>query len=669
MKFRIINIAPLFVEHQQEIVADLLALQKNCGVTDVAFILPLNPEGKIPSLAKANGLCDRFLSLREALHGSSLRIGILMQSTLGHGNYSAMPFQRIVRADGTTNNRPCPLDVDFQNHFRDVVKTIVATRPEFLLVDDDFRMFLCDYGCFCPLHLAELNRRAGTAFDRESLMAVLQKTDSASRRIGDLWNQVLEQGMLDLAALIRREIDQVDPALPCGLCAAMDGPGRIAGIAPLARALAGENPLLVRLNNSFYLDNDPRGLMQRLLPTAAQAEALAGIPVILSESDSYPHNRYCTSSRALNAQIVFSELYGTTGAKLWITRIDDYDPTAGSAYREMLHANHRLYQTLMETVAAVTWDEPAGSLPRQPVSPWHPAQYWKDRPPTWAANVCAMMGIPVRMTASPDARVIMLTGPESELLSDAEIKEFLAKGLLLDGSAAEALGRRGFGEFLGVDAHLFAGEDDTTVEYFNDDPLNGNSRNVRLSAKAYFSGNNRRLTIRGRAVRTLSNAVCVPYYMSPEKQDRGPAVTLFENRLGGRVAVYAVTLDPSSYFLIYFSNLLSSARREQLLNILTWLNRKPLPLIVESDVNVYVRHGMIAPAQGGGELLAAFNLNIDPLPSLRLKTDGNPLARIEQLSGSGRWRQLKWTAESGTLVKVRTKLETLVPVILRIHRQ
>ncbi len=114
-RFRIINITPLFTEHKTEIVADLRQLEAECGVTDVAFMLPLNPEGHVPTLAKAEYLRGRFLEMREGVKasGSTLKVGILLQSLLGHGTFTESRFQRIVTADGSTNHRMCPLDKDF----------------------------------------------------------------------------------------------------------------------------------------------------------------------------------------------------------------------------------------------------------------------------------------------------------------------------------------------------------------------------------------------------------------------------------------------------------------------------------------------------------------------------------------------------------------------------
>jgi hypothetical protein len=673
--FRIINIAPLFTEHQAAITADLLRLHQECGVTDVAFMLPLSPEGAVPSLAKAEYLRDRFLDMRESLRaaGSPLKVGILMQSLIGHMTPTAAPFQRIVRADGSTNNRICPLDPDFKHHLRAVVQTVAATRPAFLLVDDDFRLFFGGYGCFCPLHLAAFNQETGRHDDRDSLLDVLQKTDAASRRIGDAWNAGLLNSLLALAREVRAGLDDIDPDLPCGYCGAVDGPGTVSLIAPIARVLGGKQPPVVRINNSWYLGNDAKGLLDRLYPTALQTEALraADISEILSESDTFPHNRYCTPARAINAHLIFSLLHGTTGAKLWVTRMGAYEPASGDAYRDMLTHNRKLYQELFRLLPTVCWDEPATPLPRQPVSPWNPADYGKDRTVTWAANVCGHLGIPCRVGSGGDtSAVAMLTGPEVAFFTDAELTAFLANGLLLDGSAAEQLCQRGFSEQLGVMVDAPA-DHPGDFERLLAHPVNGALAGQQIALASFCGASNRRLTVLAPEVQPLSTVFRIPWYLSPDAVAVGPGLTLFENRLGGRVAVYAAALDFPGNLLAYLITLtfMNETRRAQLIGVLDWLNRTPLPAVALTDVDLYVRHGVIAPEAGGGELLALFNLNLDPLPEFRLRLAAGPPARITGLTGDGTWTERPWRADSATAVTVVAPLESMVPLLLRIHRQ
>ena len=625
--FRIINIAPLLAENKAEITEDLLRLHRDCGVTDVAFMLSLSPTEAEPTMAEAQHLRDLFLEMREPLRGSGLKIGILIQSTIGHGYSTDSRFQRITTLDGTAKKSFCPLDPDFTNYIRQAVATVAVTRPDFFLVDDDFRVHHGAPGCFCPLHLAAFNKVVDGHFTRESLMQTLQREDAESRRLGQAWDQSLLGSLAGLARAIRDVINSVDPDLPCGFCS----PGNINYTLSLAKILAGRQPPLVRVANSWYQENDGRGLLARVYWTAAQMEAFKGIPELLSESDTYEQNRYYTSAHALNGQITLSLLYGTTGAKLWITRMGEYEPGSGLAYREMLRRNIKRYGELKRLCPSVSWDEPATPLPGQPVALWNPADLSKQRfVKNWAAKVCGHLGIPCRAASwdRADAKILMLAGPEVSFFTDAELKSFLGRGLLLDGPAAAQLCQRGFAELLGIDA---------------------SRRGARVV-----------LLVRNARVQTLSKCQQSPSDLSPVKEMTESKLTLFENQLGGRVAVFAADIDPSPF--------MNETRREQLIDVLGWLNRAPLPVVVVSDVDIYARHGVLAPEEGGGELLCLFNMNMDALPELRLRVGSPGIKEISRLEGDGTWRTLAWHPGTGSELIVQAPLETMEPLILRLRR-
>ena len=149
---RIINVVPMLKDHKTEIAADILKLQQECGVTDVAFILPFMPEEKMASLAKAKRLREIFLTMREVLDGSRLNIGILVQSTMGHGMASESDFTRSVSAKGIVTASICPLAPGFKEYIHDSMKIAASAKPDFMLIDDDFR--LANYGALSfPIEL------------------------------------------------------------------------------------------------------------------------------------------------------------------------------------------------------------------------------------------------------------------------------------------------------------------------------------------------------------------------------------------------------------------------------------------------------------------------------------------------------------------------------------
>ena len=136
-----LNIVPMSVEHREELAADAAELCRSGCVTANAFIMSLVPEGE-PPVPKAEILGERFLAFREAFRKTGTPCGILLQSTIGHGWAPNSParFGRVVREDGESPYQFCPLDPDFQRYVEESVRHLAALRPDFFMVDDDFRL-------------------------------------------------------------------------------------------------------------------------------------------------------------------------------------------------------------------------------------------------------------------------------------------------------------------------------------------------------------------------------------------------------------------------------------------------------------------------------------------------------------------------------------------------
>ena len=214
-----IDVAPLLAGHEAEIEADLRRLARETCVDSAAFCCPLHPEGE-PPVDKAAAYAPLVAAMKRRLEGSGLRVGVLVQSSMGHGYEPDTPshFQRLELRDGRKPYVCCPLDGAFRAHVRAQVAALVAaTKPDFLLVDDDTRLGSGYGGCLCPLHRAALAERTGAPeMSFEALAAALASgADPALQRAFDETQAAsMELFFRDL----RAAIDTVDPALPVTLC-------------------------------------------------------------------------------------------------------------------------------------------------------------------------------------------------------------------------------------------------------------------------------------------------------------------------------------------------------------------------------------------------------------------------------------------------------------------
>lgn len=389
-----LNIVPMLTEHKEEIAADTLQLYHDGSVTESAFILSLVPEDE-PPVDKAKILGERFEDFRSALGKTDMPVGILLQSTLGHGwnPNSTSHFTRLVQPDGRSPYVFCPLDPKFQKYVFDAVTHLAKTKPDFFMVDDDFRLLSGRDGCFCPLHLARFNAEHGGGWTRESLVAALRTFPE----LAAAYDRLQQQSLVELAQLIRKAIDTVDPKIPCSFCTCA---GDIRHAPAVASALAadGDRPV-VRINNARYLQDSARSLPGWLLGTSRQIAAMPPGSRLYCEPDIYPHNRYSTSVTMFHSQIVHSLLSGCRGGKLWLSRTAIYEPASGKPYRKQLREYPRFYEALSKLPApdagVATVLSPRGAMNFPDI--------WKaNSKVTWGSDVLAKMGIPVAFTRTVD---------------------------------------------------------------------------------------------------------------------------------------------------------------------------------------------------------------------------------------------------------------------------
>jgi hypothetical protein len=659
---RVINITPLLMESKKELVTDLLWLNQNCGVTDVAFMLVLHPEGKTPTLDKARYLRDCFIDFKKELINSNLHIGILMQSTIGHGYaLENNPFQKIVRSNGTETGCMCPLDENFQKYVRETAAIVSEGQPDFMMVDDDFRLVNGRMGCFCPLHLDYFHKRTGLKYDRETLLNILQKTDDASRKIGEQWNECLSNSLVMAAQAIRKGIDSVNPDISCGYC---DCSADIQFAKPIAHALQGKKAAFVRINNGRYMETT-RGtsdIPQRMYHGAFQVKYLQGIPEILGESDTCPHNRFSTSSRGLLAQITGSLIVGCNGIKLWVTRLGSYEPESGKAYREMLKANLPFFQEVSRLVPQIEWKGCVSPIPTNPLSNWNPAAEFKqERIINWGNRVFGNMGIPVSYDYNQD-QLVALCGDDVNALSDEELKGVLSKKVLLDGSAAQKVCERGFSKYIGVEVSSCFDRIMWLRERYTDTPFNGDIVNRSF---ALFTNAKKVVPLNDR-VQVLSTLSCCPWYLSPEAAEVGAGQTLFENSLQGRVAVCAEVVYERLWENV--DSLLDEIRKKQFISIFDWLNGKIFEGVITSDVHAYAQYGVISSPGEQAGILYMLNLSIDPIKEFSVHISSSTVRDILGLQENGHWKKITWKIKNDKEILIEKESEPLQPVMIKIIR-
>ena len=166
----------------------------------------------------------------------------------------------------------------------------------------------------------------------------------------------------------------------------------------------------------------------------------------------------------------------------------------------------------------------------------------------------------------PEGAAVTLLFPQSvATMSDDEIRQVLAGAVYMDAETLDTLNRRGFGELTGMTVEKALHED--CIEELTDHPLNapfaGRQRDCRQS---FYHVPGHVLKLADAKAQTLARLVD---YGGQEKAATSMAV--FENRLGGRIAV-------CGYYPWSFLHNLSKST--QMKSVMRWLSRDRLPAYV-----------------------------------------------------------------------------------------
>ena len=630
------------------------------GLPSVAFMATAVPNEQ--SLDdRLQDWVHRFNLLQEGLKDLPVQVGILIQALIGHGDRNRivgeLPFQNVVGADGVACRESfCPLDTGFQAYTKQLIQTLAETAPAFFMIDDDFRIAHHEpatRGCMCPLHMDRFAQRLGTPISRENLVAQFGEEPSEIR---EQWEQLKEDSLVELARVIRDAIDAVDDTIPGTFCS-------VAFEVHLAPAIAdtlagnGHRPL-VRLNNAIYLESGHKDFQRRIAQTFHQIAQFSDDTVVLTEPDTCPHNRYSLSVKSHLAHITATTLAGCRGGKYWFPKTDEESWQETAPFRRML-VNRRLFLDEVEKIRdRVSWTGPAvtGSMKEILRKPWEqqvPLDFLSD---DWGWRIFGRMGIPFAVSDGTDTvaspRALCRTAPLA--YTTEELTDFLSGSVLLDGEAAWHLCKMGLGEYLGVTAQPTS--DACAYELMHLTPGSERTRELAVG----MSGDGRyRLTPESDETLTASSfATGSPAAYTVV----GPALTWHTNKLGGRVAVYAVSMNSPMDWVFF-----NSKRKTQLLETLTWLADGSPPVVVETDLDVYMLHGHDT-TDDGVEYTCLFNLNPDTVENVCITLPGKKVTNVEMLTMNGQWEPVSFTSK-GSAIRCDADARTMEPCILRLALQ
>ena len=617
--FTFYNIVPFAAGQEVQTAKDMIEYQQITGNDIVLYSLTIHPEG-YPARKKADELLASYRQLKKELSGSKVKLGVLVQSIIGHWprvDKDEEKWTRTINIDGKIS-RFCPLDPEYRDYITYVARQIALEKPVFIMGDDDIRAFSPKAECFCFRHVNEFNKRTGKNYTSDALREAVKKSRPGDE-IFNAFLQLQRDTVNGVAALMRQAIDSVDPAIPAGSC--MPG-GEFRFNDQTARAFAakGQTPIM-RVCNSNYLELDSKRTFPYIVLRSQALRAAHPSIAVLDEADTCPHSLYSKSSVSMHAKLCTSIMSGMTGAKIWYVNARKSTYVVPRNYTTVLGKYRNYYQELARTAQAA---EMTGMiLPGHKNFPnWHftaVGEFFVEFK-NWADYMCGTFGIPFQCSFDLNKDgVYLLSGAASvDRFSDAELKQLLSRKMLVDGPAAVALTKRGFAKYLGVTAEA------KDFRFNRERYADGRMLIMSKDAMVPF------FTLTDKNAEVFTNYLYSPFASSTDLEIAAPATVFARNSLGGYICTTGFHMSVSPHTIH------NPPRKAWMLAVLDKLNGKRLPVTVANEQNFVA---LTREDKAGNTVLTVCNVNFEPVQQLELRCAAKP-GSIKILTPQGKWENI-----------------------------
>lgn len=639
------------------IIADIREQHTRFGIRRFALAGPCGGWRSVgyPPREVFSSLAGLFVQIRDTLAPEGLEFGWWVTATLKSGHSKA--FSPIVKADGSDHPfSNCPLDPEFRRIFAsDVAFFAAKAHPAFILTEDDYSIAAAS-GCFCDRHVAEFSRRMGRQYTRSEIAGRLSRYTPDDPSFELEWRKLKRDSIVGLSEAVRRELDILTPEIPMGYAQAGGSDTDGDCTEAICRALAGpRHTPFCRFYGASYGGIDTKTIPEFLYHPVYDRQHIPEPFTYIHETDTFPQNRYFMAGAEIGAVLAAVCSQGFASSVMQTQQLID-DPNEEKTYGDAFAAEHARLATVCGIVSQC---ERAGVC-----IPYDPFWNTYDRTqstwnPQWTPTV-SRFGIPYVTT---DAPIAFWDERQAAHASDAEVKDRLSRAVFLDGDAALALCRRGYGPYLGVevteaDASAGGVQWDLGAREVIREGFGGKGRNMP-SAHMYSPPGNgilRVMRVTGEKTEVVTDAYTFRH------EHVCPAMTRFENSLGGRVAVMGMTLDRNR------SQALFNYRRRRLIHeLMLWMGGAPC-FARDADL-VYVIENRAKDPMPGTLLgmLTLTNLCADPRGEVRLYLEEGLRSReYLTVAPDGSLQPAETRAEADGIV-LKAPLPYLAPLYLVVR--
>ena len=642
--FLIIRLHPRHHRNKETLAEVLELLNRNPGICDEVWFCT---EFGFPDLQKHRESADLMVSAATEIRKLGILPGLQIANTIGLGGTffaGNMVYrnQPLIGHDGTIADCNCPRDGKFLNYQRQLADIYAsAIQPSSIWIDDDLRMNShppVQYGCFCDKCLADFSLLQGRTWTRTELVTELVKPEQYSQLRQD-WVEFGMSSLANVAGVIAEAAVKKAPLCRMGIqqCS-LDwntyyGPDLKQIFSALEKA-TGRKPGS-RLGHGYYTDHHaPRGVLTKSFGIARQVERAGdSIEQICPEIENTNHTSMGKSPRGTAIE---STLHMAMGCNSLSYALWNDMHLEGPEWMELFLAKFKVWLPLWKLMATFNQESSLGGLDLT-FGRHHVARAIGKKEKPWDIwNVhsndvmqVTTLGLPL-CPDSPLACASLLTAEAASGLTNEELKSLFKGGVLLDGEAVSQLQERSLGFDLGVRATFMP--DNGAKEILTKDPLNGTYQGVSWGQ---FVNSFYKLSFSKTSHHVLGEM------RSSTEEVLGCATAVFENELGGRVGVLGYN---------GFQNLISSAKRMQLLKMADWVSKGQLPAILETNAQVVVCP-RLSKTNGALKCVTLLNASIGETQPLLLRLRHTQSDSATLFSAEGTWEiGLKTYRENSDLI-------------------
>ena len=560
----------------------------------VLFFTQNNHSVRNPETHRATA--KRLRPMLERFNAAGIPSGIDVLCTIGFFEDGLDPimesesYPHYVSVSGSvTAGRLCPEYAVNREYIAEQYRIYAELHPDRIYIDDD----ISSMSCFCPACIRRFAREYGVLDEpcatRDALIALFEDKDRNVRKtVRDKWIDFNAKRINEVFELIEKAMHGVDPRIGLGFMSHVAGTDGLENEL-WAETLRGKEAQRVswRPGGGAYTEFSSGEVLDKALRLSAQIRYLPPFADrVESEIENYPYHSLRKSPGFTAFESLVYLAAGCTGTTFNVCEASSFAAQETEPFFKMAEEVRRAGETVVKAMGRAPskgvgfpWNRRTAADPAS--AGWRPGANGGVPFP----NEFASIGLPVA-DRFESTSVFLLNGGIACQLTEHEIRTVLAKGVLMDADALEILCEKGYEKYLG-----FKASDKFYKQTYGRDlehPLNYPGKILRDVRQSFgYCGAVTAFTKTNEKAEYLAEAVDF------NGKHRGMCSGIFENELGGRIAVDG---------LMPFSWACALPRNQGIKKLLRWLSRDTLGVFVRSY------HRISVWQRGNGIFLANFEM-------------------------------------------------------------